>query len=261
MTTRWTVFLLLALLLLVAGCAPVPDAPESAAAPRAAAPQETTMLEPTSPPATAPRLISVEELRTMLQNKDFALINVHIPYEGEIPGTDANIPYNELEKYVDQLPQDKDARIVVYCRSGSMSATASQTLTQMGYTNVMDVQGGMVAWQAAGYGLLPDSQASVVNPPTATRSAAVAAVQPTNTPSATSVVTAVTTDTVGDVQLVTPAEAKALLDSGAALLYDTRSAEAYQTQHAAGALSFPDATMVERYPDLPTDKALIFYCT
>jgi len=132
MTTRWTGFLFLLALVLAAGCAPAPS--ESAAAP-------------------TPRLISVGELRAMLQDKDFALINVHIPYEGEIPGTDAHIPYNEIEKYADQLPPDKNARIVVYCRSGNMSATASQTLVKMGYTNVMDVQGGMVAWGAAGYPL------------------------------------------------------------------------------------------------------------
>jgi rhodanese-related sulfurtransferase len=119
----------------IVGCAPATAIPEGAA-------------------ESNPKLITVEELSAMLENKDFALINVHIPYEGEIPGTNVHIPYNEIEKYADQLPQDRDAKIVLYCRSGSMSAAAGKTLVEMGYTDVTDVQGGMNAWQAAGYELL-----------------------------------------------------------------------------------------------------------
>ncbi len=127
--------LLFSALLIIVGCAPTTAVPKGAA-------------------GSNPTLITVEELNDMLKNKDFALINVHIPYEGEIPSTDVHIPYNEIEKYSDQLPQDKDAEIVLYCRSGSMSAAASKTLVEMGYTNVTDMQGGMNAWKAAGYELL-----------------------------------------------------------------------------------------------------------
>ena len=93
-------------------------------------------------------------LAAMLQNKDFLLINVHIPYEGEIEGTDLFIPYNEVETNLDRLPADKDARLVVYCRSGSMSAIASRTLVGLGYTNVSNLDGGMIAWEQAGYPLV-----------------------------------------------------------------------------------------------------------
>lgn len=250
MTKVLVPLLFLVLPLVVVGCVPTSTTPEATAVPRA-----TEASNPTE--VSNPRMITVGELHTMLQNKDFTLINVHIPYEGEIPGTNTHIPYNEIDRYTDELPQDKSAKIVLYCRSGSMSATASQTLVEMGYTNVIDVQGGMKAWQAAGYELLKSSQAPAVTPPTATRSASVAAAPATNTPSATPA----TTYTASDVQRITPADAKALLDNGAAVLYDTRSAEAYHTQHAAGALSFPETTMIARYQELPGDKALIFYCT
>jgi len=98
--------------------------------------------------------ITVAELSTMLESKDFLFVNTHIPYEGEIAGTDAFIPYNELEQYADQLPADKDARIVLYCRSGRMSEIAAAALVQQGYTQVYELDGGMIAWEDAGLPLI-----------------------------------------------------------------------------------------------------------
>ena len=98
--------------------------------------------------------ISVAELSTMLESKDFLFVNTHIPYEGEIAGTDAFIPYDELEQYADQLPADKGARIVLYCRSGRMSEIAATALVQQGYSNVYELDGGMIAWEEAGMPLI-----------------------------------------------------------------------------------------------------------
>ncbi|HIP96307.1 MAG TPA: hypothetical protein EYH32_03730 [Anaerolineae bacterium] len=85
-------------------------------------------------------------------------------------------------------------------------------------------------------------------------------VTPTTTPPpVTPLATTAAAPATGDVQRVTPAEAKTLLDSGAAVLYDVRSADAYRTQHAVGAISFPQDTVDARYSTLPTDKTLIFY--
>lgn len=65
--------------------------------------------------------------------------------------------------------------------------------------------------------------------------------------------------TAADLQLLTTAEAHALVNDGTALLYDTRSAQEYQTLHAAGAISLPEAEVAARYGELPTDQPLIFY--
>ena len=102
--------------------------------------------------------ISPAQLNSMLETKDFSLVNVHIPYEGEIPQTELFVPYNQIEENLLQFPQDKGAKIVLYCRSGSMSAIAAKTLVKMGFSNVLDLDGGMVEWEKQGYELIHNSQ-------------------------------------------------------------------------------------------------------
>ncbi len=63
------------------------------------------------------------------------------------------------------------------------------------------------------------------------------------------------------VQRIAPAEAKALVDQGKAVLYDVRSEELYNARHAAGAQSLPFAEIEARLAGLPKDKVLILYCT
>lgn len=90
--------------------------------------------------------ISPGQLESMMSDEDIFLIDVHTPEQEHISGTDAVIPYDQLKDRLDELPQDKNAKIVVYCRSGSMSAEAAQTLSEAGYTHVYDVMGGRNEW-------------------------------------------------------------------------------------------------------------------
>jgi rhodanese-related sulfurtransferase len=96
------------------------------------------------------KLIDVKELQNLMDTKDFTFVNVHIPLEGNIPATDQMIPFDEMENYLDKLPKDKDEKIIIYCRSGSMGNIASQTLVDLGYTDVSNLEGGYNVWKAAG---------------------------------------------------------------------------------------------------------------
>lgn len=95
--------------------------------------------------------IPSQDLHAMLANKDFTFVNVHIPFEGNIPQTDVSIPYDQIAGQLDKLPTDRSAKIVLYCRSGRMSTEAAQVLVKQGYTNVFQLAGGMIAWEKAGY--------------------------------------------------------------------------------------------------------------
>jgi rhodanese-related sulfurtransferase len=94
----------------------------------------------------------------MISNKDFTLINTHIPYEGEIPGTDLLIPFNEIDQHKAKLPNDKTTPIVVYCKAGPMGNIAAERLIEMGYANVINFKDGMNAWEKARRSLLFRSQ-------------------------------------------------------------------------------------------------------
>ncbi len=95
--------------------------------------------------------IDPPDLAAMLQHKTFPLINVHVPYEGEIAGTDLLIPFDQIQAHLAELPADKNARIVLYCRTGPMSATAARELVKLGYRDVWNLAGGMRAWERSGH--------------------------------------------------------------------------------------------------------------
>ena len=99
--------------------------------------------------------VTPDELNAMLENKDFVFVNVHIPFAGNITGTDLSIPYDQITApaYLAQLPVDKNARIVLYCQSGRMSEIAAEKLVSLGFTNIWNLAGGMLEWEQNGYEL------------------------------------------------------------------------------------------------------------
>ena len=94
--------------------------------------------------------IHIDQFVKMMDRKDFILINVHVPYYGEIPQTDLFVPFDAVQQHIQDLPKDKDTKIVVYCLMGPMGDIAAEKLASMGYTRVSNFQGGMMAWSQSG---------------------------------------------------------------------------------------------------------------
>ena len=93
--------------------------------------------------------ITVQEFDQILDSNDPFLVDVHTPEQTHIKDTDLFIPDTKVATSLDQFPQDKNTEILVYCRSGNMSQTASQVLVDAGYTNVKNLTGGLNAWREA----------------------------------------------------------------------------------------------------------------
>lgn len=93
------------------------------------------------------KLVSSQEFAELAKNENAFILDVHTPEQTHIAGTDALIPHNQINENQDKLPSDKNTPILVYCRSGSMSALASNDLVELGYTNVYDLDGGTNAYK------------------------------------------------------------------------------------------------------------------
>lgn len=90
--------------------------------------------------------ITVQELKEKLDNKeDFQLIDVREDFEYETSNIGGlSIPLGGILIETDKISKDKPA--VVMCRSGKRSAAAIMQLEQQGYTNLTNLQGGILAW-------------------------------------------------------------------------------------------------------------------
>ena len=93
--------------------------------------------------------ITAAELQQRLQAGETPIIiDVREPWEfeeGRIAGTQ-NIPLNSLPEKLDDLADWKEQEVIVHCKSGGRSASAKAFLTQQGFTNVRNLEGGMLAY-------------------------------------------------------------------------------------------------------------------
>ena len=91
--------------------------------------------------------VTVQELKDMMdRNEEFQLIDVREPFEYEVSNLNGvNIPLAGVLIESDKISKDKP--VIIQCRSGKRSAQAVMLLEQQGYTNLANLQGGIVAWK------------------------------------------------------------------------------------------------------------------
>ena len=96
--------------------------------------------------------VDPSEVRELL-DEGIALLDVRETEEwdaGHLPGA-THIPRGYLETRIDGAIPDRDQRVVVYCASGTRSALAAKTLSDLGYANVESMTGGITLWKDRGY--------------------------------------------------------------------------------------------------------------
>ncbi len=98
--------------------------------------------------------VNVEEFdQAIKENGSAFLLDVRTQTEWEQDGHLENatlVPHNELEAREGELPSEKDTMILLYCRSGNRSQDAAQTLADLGFTNIIELETGINGWKDAG---------------------------------------------------------------------------------------------------------------
>jgi rhodanese-related sulfurtransferase len=91
--------------------------------------------------------ITPDELRSWINaGKDLVLVDVREQWERELFNIGGlHVPMSELAGRLNELPRDKDT--VLYCEKGVRSVIIIQRLEGAGYTNLINLAGGMKAWK------------------------------------------------------------------------------------------------------------------
>jgi len=98
--------------------------------------------------------LNADEVEQLINDENTFILQVHEPYQGEIPNTDLIIEdWENIENYLDLL-SDKNSKILVYCRSGRMSSIVAEKLLSLGYENIYNFEEGMKAWETSGRKLI-----------------------------------------------------------------------------------------------------------
>ena len=110
-------------------------------------------------------MVSPVELQQRMARQDLFLVDVHIPEQKHISGTDHHISFFRIAESAGLFPSDKNAPVYLYCETGPMANWAARSLYKLGYTNLYSLEGGMDAWLEAGLPAGGDTVAPAAQPP------------------------------------------------------------------------------------------------
>jgi len=101
--------------------------------------------------------IDAKELKTVMDSgEQFQFIDCreHNEWnESHIPGS-TPLPLSEFEQKYESILPDKNAHIIIQCRSGKRSLNACMFLMSKGYTDLSNVEGGIIGWVNEGYPII-----------------------------------------------------------------------------------------------------------
>lgn len=108
-----------------------------------------------------PAILNAADLRGLLESPNPPrILDVRTPgeFEGVHIAGAYNVPLDLLREHREEIRRHLDDHIVLVCRSGQRAAQAEQTLHDTGLTNVHILDGGMNAWEAAGFAVKRGAQ-------------------------------------------------------------------------------------------------------
>lgn len=102
------------------------------------------------------RLVSVESAKDLLADTTVTVLDFRTPdeYAGGHLGRSTLIDFYEPDFRARLSELDRTEKYLVYCRSGNRSGQASAMMKELGFADVADLDGGVVAWEAAGESLI-----------------------------------------------------------------------------------------------------------
>lgn len=100
----------------------------------------------------ATKKVDPVEFSEVIAQPSVIILDVRTPEEfnaGHIPNAiNINVADSNFSSEVSKL--DKNATVAVYCRSANRSAVATNEMAELGFTDMYDMQGGIIDWEAAG---------------------------------------------------------------------------------------------------------------
>ena len=105
--------------------------------------------------STSAELWSVSELNESISKLDHDLVLLDVRTQAEYDSghilNAINISHDEILEDPELLAEYKDSQMVVFCRSGVRAGKLIQLLESIGFEDIIDIDGDMLAWSEAGY--------------------------------------------------------------------------------------------------------------